>query len=43
MEKRENRYIAYPDVKIIVDGTGEVVTVDERKPHEALRKIQNFG
>ena len=43
MEKRENRYIAHPDVKIIVDGTGEVVTVDERKPQEALRKIQNFG
>ena len=43
MEKRENRYITDPDVNIIVDGTGEVVTVNERKPQEALRKIQNFG
>ena len=43
MEKRENRYIAYPDVKIIVDGTGEVVTVDERKPQEALLHIESCG
>ncbi len=43
MEKRENRYITDPDVNIIVDGTGEVVTVNERKPQEALRKIQNCG
>ena len=43
IEKRENRYITDPDVNIIVDGTGEVVTVNERKPQEALRKIQNFG
>ena len=42
MEKRENRYIADPDVNIIVDETGEVVTVNERKPQEALRIIQNF-
>jgi hypothetical protein len=39
----ENRYIAFPDTQIIVGGTGEVVTVDERNPQEALRKIQNFG
>ena len=42
MEKRENRYITDPDVNIIVDGTGEVVTVNERKPQEALRKIQTL-
>ncbi len=43
MEKVENQYLAFPDTPIIVDGTGEVVTVDERKPQEALRKIQGLG
>ena len=42
-ERVENRYIAFTDTEIIVDGTGEIVKVDERKPQEALRKIQNCG
>ena len=42
-ERVENRYIAFTDTEIIVDGTGEIVKVDERKPQEALRKIQNLG
>jgi hypothetical protein len=36
----ENRYIAFPDTQVIVDGTGEVVTVDEKKPRDALRKLE---
>jgi hypothetical protein len=39
----ENRYIAFPDTQIIVDGTGEVVTVNERKPQEALRQLESCG
>ena len=43
MTEIENKFVAMPDCQIAVDGTGEIITVDERKPQEALRKIQDSG
>jgi hypothetical protein len=42
-EDIENQYIAFPETQIIVDGTGEVVTVNERKPQEALLQLESCG
>ena len=42
-EDIENQYLAFPETQIIVDGTGEVVTVNERKPQEALLQLESCG